>query len=50
MIEGDSASMSMKQCLIYAFNIAVCCISPILSAISQVLVDYTLLQGLQGKL
>ena len=49
MIEGDLASTSMSHHSIYAFNITTCSISPILSAISQVLVDHTLLQGLQEK-
>ena len=49
MIEGDLASTSMNQCSIYAFNITTCSIAPILSAILQVLVDNTLLQGLQEK-
>jgi len=49
MIEGDSASTSMNQYSIYAFHITMCSISPFLSAISQVLVDHTLLQGLQEK-
>ena len=49
MMEGDLASTSMNQCSTYAFNITMCSISPVLSAVSHVIVINTLLQGLHEK-
>ena len=49
MIDSDLASTSMNQCSIYAFNITMCSISPVLSAVSHVIVINTLLQGLHEK-